>query len=135
MTELAESRLIHLGGCALAAVLALSLGACAGRNAKPGIALADAETAVARAERARVGDYDSASWKAARENLAKARASSGAKETEITSRWYAARAKADADLGVARAERSRLAALTMSLKREIETLQSPPPAAGAGVAP
>lgn len=112
-------------------LIALSLVACAGRNAKPGESLADAETAVARAERERIADYDSVSWKAARDNLARARAASGAKETEITSRWYAARAKADADLGIARAERSRIAALTMSLKREIETLRSP----GSGDAP
>lgn len=114
-----------------ALLIMLGLSACAGRNGKPGESLADAETAVARAERARIGDYDAASWKAARDNLARARAASGAKETEITSRWYAAQAKADAELGIARAERSRLAALTMSLKREIETLQSP----GSGVTP
>lgn len=103
----------------------LLLAACGGSNVKPGESLADAETAVARAERARIGDYDAASWKAARENLGKARAASGSKEAEISSRWFAARAKADAELGIARAERARLAALTMSLKREIETLQAP----------
>lgn len=104
---------------------ALLLAACSGPTVKPGDSLADAETAVARAERARISDYDAASWKAARENLAKARAASGAKETEVTSRWYAAEAKADAELGIARAERARLSALTMSLKREIEALQTP----------
>ncbi|MDP3295399.1 MAG: DUF4398 domain-containing protein [Nevskia sp.] len=108
-----------------ALLILLGLSACAGRNAKPGESLTEAETAVARAERARIGDYDAASWKAARDNLARARAASGSKETEATSRWYAARAKADAELGIARAERSRLAALTLSLKRDIETLQSP----------
>lgn len=110
-------------GLALGALLLVGLTACSGRNAKPGDSLADAETAVARAERARIGDYDAASWKAARENLALARANSAAKETEIAARWYASRAKADAELGVARAERARLAALTASLKREIEDLQ------------
>lgn len=116
-------------------LLGLGLAACAGNAPKPGDSLADAETAVARAERARISDYDAASWKAARENLAKARQASGSKETEITSRWYASRAKADAELGIARAERARLAALTMSLKREIETLQPGNAAAAAGDAP
>lgn len=105
--------------------IALALAGCAGKNAKQGSSLAEAETAVARAERARIGDYDPASWKAARENLAKARAASGAKETEVSARWFAAQAKADAELGIARAERARLAALTMSLKREIDALQAP----------
>lgn len=122
-----------------AAIMLLSLGlglaGCAGNTPKPGDSLADAETAVARAERARISDYDAASWKAARENLAKARQASGSKETEITSRWYASRAKADAELGIARAERARLAALTMSLKREIETLQPGSAAAPAGDTP
>lgn len=113
----------HRTSVVLLAVLALA--ACSGSNVKPGESLADAETAVARAERARISDYDAVSWKAARDNLGKARAASGAEETEISSRWFAARAKADAELGIARAERARLAALTMSLKREIETLQAP----------
>ncbi len=124
-----HSRRLWLAPAAL--LLMLGLAACSGRNAKPGESLADAETAVARAERARISDYDSASWKAARDNLARARAASGLKETEITSRWYAARAKADAELGIARAERARLAAQNMSLKRDIETLQSP----GSGATP
>ncbi len=127
MIDNAELHYRRLGVASAMLLVVLSLAACSGRNAKPGESLADAETAVARAERARISDYDSVSWKAARDNLARARAASGNKETEITSRWYAARAKADADLGIARAERSRLAALTMSLKREIETLQSPAP--------
>lgn len=122
----APTRLAALG---LTAVLALT--ACSGKTVKPGNSLAEAETAVARAERARIGDYDPASWKAARENLAQARASSGSKEADLAARWFAARAKADAELGVVRAERARLAALTSSLKREIATLA--PPAAPATV--
>jgi len=114
----------------LAALLALS--ACSGKNAKPGSTLAEAETAVARAERARIGDYDPASWKAARENLAQARASTGSKEADLAARWFAARAKADAELGIVRAERARLGALTLSLKREISQLS--PPAAEAAPA-
>lgn len=119
-----------LAAAGLSALLALA--GCAGKNAKPGTTLAEAETAVARAERARIGDYDPASWKAARENLAQARASSGSKEADIASRWFAARAKADAELGMVRAERARLSALTMSLKREITALS---PAAAPVVVP
>ena len=107
---------------------ALAAGCGGGKAARPGDSLADAETAVARAERARISDYDPASWKAARENLAQARSAAGGtdKDAVTRSRWYAARARADAELGMARAERSRLAALTQSLKREIAGLQAPP---------
>ena len=116
-----------------AALLALS--ACSGKNAKPGSTLAEAETAVARAERARIGDYDPASWKAARENLAQARASTGSKEADLAARWFAARAKADAELGIVRAERARLGALTLSLKREISQLSPPAIEAAPAVTP
>lgn len=113
----------------LAAVIAaLAISGCSGKNTKPGSSLADAETAVARAERARIGDYDPMSWKAARENLALARESTGSKEADLAGRWFAARAKADAELGLVRAERARLSALTLALKREIASL-SPPAAA------
>lgn len=111
----------------LAFALVAGLAACAGgRNVKPGIALAEAEAAVARAERARIGDYDPASWKAARENLAEARRLDGntATDAAANTRWYAARAKADAELGLTRAERARLVALTQALKREVATLQA-----------
>ena len=110
-------------------MLALAAAGCAGRSAKPGNSLAEAETAVARAERARIGDYDPASWKAARENLAQARAAATAtdKDAEVAARWLAARAKADAELGLVRAERARLSALTLSLKREIAALAPPAP--------
>lgn len=128
-TRQASASLAALG---LAAVLALS--ACSGKNAKPGSGLAEAETAVARAERARIGDYDPASWKAARENLAQARASTGSKEADLAARWFAARAKADAELGLVRAERARLSALTLSLKREIAALAPPAPAVEAAPA-
>lgn len=110
----------------LAIAVLAGLTACAGgRNAKPGTSLADAETAVARAERARIGDYDPNSWKAARENLAEARRLDGstAADAPATARWYAARARADAELGLTRAERARLAALTQALKREVAELQ------------
>jgi len=120
-TRRASAGLVALG---IAAVLALS--ACGGKNTKPGSTLAEAETAVARAERARIGDYDPASWKAARENLAQARASTGSKEADLAARWFAARAKADAELGIVRAERARLGALTQSLQREIATLAPAP---------
>ncbi len=129
-TRHSKTRLSALG---LVAVMALS--ACSGKNAKPGSTLAEAETAVARAERARIGDYDPASWKAARENLAQARASTGSKEADLASRWFAARAKADAELGIVRAERARLGALTLSLKREIATLAPAPPAPPVEAAP
>jgi len=119
---------------ALGLSVVLALAGCAGKTLKQGSSLAEAETAVARAERARIGDYDPASWKAARENLAQARASSGSKEADLAARWFAARAKADADLGIARAERARLAALTASLKREIATL-APAAAVPAASAP
>ncbi len=111
--------------------LLLAAAGCSGKNLKPGSSLADAETAVARAERARIGDYDPVSWKAARDNLALARASSGSKEADVEARWFAARARADAELGLVRAERARLAALTAALKREIAALvpESAPAAA------
>lgn len=116
---------------AVALVLLLAAGCSGGKAAKPGDSLADAETAVARAERARIGDYDPASWKAARANLAEARSAADGtdKDAATVSRWYAARARADAELGVTRAERSRLAALTQALRREITSLQPARPAA------
>jgi hypothetical protein len=111
---------------------ALTLAACSGKNVKPGVSLAEAETAVARAERARIGDYDPTSWKAARENLVQARAAAVNEPADGAGRWFAARAKADAELGLVRAERARLSALTASLKREILVLA--PPAAPAAPA-
>lgn len=113
---------------------ALTLAACSGKNVKPGASLADAETAVARAERARIGDYDPLSWKAARENLAQARAAAVNAPADGAGRWFAARAKADAELGLVRAERARLSALTASLKREISVL-APPEAPATPAAP
>lgn len=108
-----------------AAVLAAALlSACGGKTVKPGSSLDEAEAAVARAERARIADYDAASWRAAKENLLLARSNSASKDTEAASRWYAARAKADAEVGIARSERARLYALNQSLKREISQLQS-----------
>ena len=119
---------------ALGIGLLLAAAGCAGRNTQPGSSLAEAETAVARAERARIGDYDPASWKAARDHLAQARALAGSKDADLASRWFAARARADAELGLVRAERARLAALTQSLKREIAASSATPatdPAPGA----
>ena len=104
---------------------ALTLAACGGKNVKPGASLAEAETAVARAERARIGDYDPTSWKAARENLAQARAAAVNAPADGAGRWFAARAKADAELGLVRAERARLSALTASLKVMVTSEVSP----------
>jgi len=121
-----------------AAVLAVALlSACGGKTVKPGNSLDEAEAAVARAERARIADYDAASWRAAKENLALARSNNGSKDTEAAARWYAARAKADADVGIARSECARLYALNQALKREISQLQGTPPAAtpAAGATP
>lgn len=119
----------HLGRAALL-FATLSLAAClGGRSAKPGDTLANAEQAVARAEQARVGDYDAADLRAARENLAAARAAANDPAQAPQVRWLAARAKADAELGIARAERSRLLALTTALQRELDDrAASPTPA-------
>ena len=108
----------------------LSLAACFGARApKPGDSLASAEQAVARAEQARVGDYDAADLRAARENHAAARAATNDPAQAAQARWLAARAKVDAELGLARAERSRLLALTTALQRELdERAAAPTPA-------
>ena len=84
-TPMAPSVAPRAAAMSLLLLAALASGCGGTKAAKPGDSLADAETAVARAERARIGDYDPASWKAARENLAQARAAAGGtdKDAEI----------------------------------------------------
>lgn len=116
----ARPRMFVAGACAGALLLSGCLG---GRAPKPGNSLTEAEVAVTRAEQARVGDYDSVSMSHAHENLAAARSAAakvGDKDAALQSRWYAARAKADAELGIAHAEATRLRALTLAAQREID---------------
>ncbi|GAC1624674.1 MAG: hypothetical protein NVS9B10_10900 [Nevskia sp.] len=122
-------------GFACAAVL-LAAACSGGRAAKPRDSVADAELAVTRAEQARVGDYDAVDLRHARENLSAARAALAAageggkdRNRDEQARWLAARAKVDAELGLARAEGSRLLAQTRAVQREIDERLAPAKAA------
>lgn len=117
-------------GLACAALMIVA--GCSGSGgARPADSLSDAELAVTRAEQARVGDYDAVDLRHARENLTAARATLSGPDAEKDksrvekARWLASRAKIDAELGLARAEVSRLTAQTRAIQRELDEHATP----------
>jgi hypothetical protein len=122
----------------LTLTMAASLAACTGRALKTGDSLDAADLAVTRAEQARVGDYDAADLKEAREKLAAARDMARkadlAKDKKLAeqARWLAEEARVDAELAAARAQQSKIQAVLLQKQRSIdEATPAATPAGGA----
>jgi len=88
-----------------------------------------ADTAVGRADEGRVGDYAAPELRDAREKLSEARELSRTAQTNKDStaakhaNWLAEESRADADLGVAKAQLARSQEINFELQRDIDRLQ------------
>lgn len=115
-----------------ATLAALLLAGCAsGRARLPGESLANAENAVARAELARTGDYDAGDLRAANAQLDAARSSARDKNQDLRTRWFAAEARADAELAIARAEWSKARAQFEAVQHAVADAKAAPTGRGA----
>lgn len=103
-----------------AAVLLLS--ACASTPPAPTDDIQAAESAIGRAEEARVADYASVELSQARDKLVASRAAAE-KEDMGRARQLAREAKLDAELATAKAEAARAKGVNAEMQKNIETLR------------
>ena len=121
-------------GMSMSALAALALVACAS-TPPPTDQLARAESAIKRAEEARVADYASPDLKAAREKLASARAAVTRDEMALAAR-LAEQARVDAEVATAKAEAAKAQSNIEELQKanaaiQQESLRNSTPAAPA----
>lgn len=112
-----------------AAVLALGLSACASTPNLPTDKVERAESAINRAEEARVADYASANLRAAREKLVSARdlmrtaVEHKDKGAAVRAGWLAEESISDAELAIAKAQEERAKEVNQKLDGTIDLLQ------------
>ncbi len=108
----------------------LFMSACASKPEPPNEALRLAESAIQRAEEARVADYASLELRNAREKLTEAQLLSQRavnnrnKDDVIRARRLAEQAQSDAELATAKAQEARAKAVNEEIERNIKTLEN-----------
>ena len=121
----------QLPGFFLVPVVAMVLGisACASAPQLPTAEIERAESAINRAEEARVADYASADLRAAREKLVKARnlmqeaATEKDRDAAVRARMMAEQSISDAELATAKAQEQRAKEVNKEMQGTIDMLQ------------
>lgn len=111
-----------LPGVAVLVLSAVVLSGCAAAPVAPSDAMQAAQLAIARAEEARIPDYDSPDLRSARDKLTRARAAIQA-EDMVGARRLAEEARVDAEAAAAKAGSARAQAVNLEMQRGIDALQ------------
>jgi hypothetical protein len=109
-------------GAVVLALSVLTLSGCASAPPAPSDAMQAAQLAIARAEEARIPDYDSPDLRNARDKLTRARAAIQA-EDMVGARRLAEEARVDAEAAAAKAGSARAQAVNLEMQRGIDALQ------------